>query len=604
VSDPTRARDYNHKRYQIGTRQLSLFGGLPVAQLKAHITSYHAPSNSVMQELKPHEMTYPEGVLNQVRTIAELRWRMFLNGLRSKRGKMELASRILITIAFTVGGTGAFALATGFAWYFVSQNNAAYLAILLWPVFFFWQLFPMMSTAFTNNPDSAELLRFPLTYRSYFLIRLAYGFFDPASALGTVGLLGILLGISLARPWLFPWALLVLLTFALFNLVLMQTIFAWVERWLAQRRTREILGVLFILSMLSFQLVGPMMNRLGKTPHPGFRRAVRIAAQVQTVLPPGLAANAIAQTTQSRIVVGSASLFFLAALTIVIGSLLHLRLRAQFHGENLSEAAAPAAVAQTQALQVGWNLPGFSSSIAAVFEKEMRYLARSGPMLLTLVMPVFMLLIFRLGPMNSLRHSNSFSRTPDMAFPGAAAYAILTLTNLVFNSFGGDAGGIQFFYAAPVAFRHIVLAKNLTHACILAANTVLAWIAVSYLYGIPHLAASIATLAGLLFAAPLNFAAGNLLSIYAPKKRDFSAFGRQNVSQTTVLATFGVQIVIVGVGVAVFAIARLYKDLWIATLVFLVLAAISIPVYLLVLRRLDSIAIQRQETLVAELCRA
>ena len=149
-----------------------------------------------------------------------------------------------------------------------------------------------------------------------------------------------------------------------------------------------------------------------------------------------------------------------------------------------------------------------------------------------------------------------------------------------------------------------MLAKNLTHACILAANTVLAWIAVSCLYGIPHLAVSIATLAGLLFAAPLNFAAGNLLSIYAPKKRDFSAFGRQNVSQTTVLATFGVQIVIVGVGVAVFAIARLYKDLWIATLVFLVLAAISIPVYLFVLRRLDSIAIQRQETLVAELCRA
>ena len=46
-----------------------------------------------------------------------------------------------------------------------------------------------MATAFTNNPDSAELLRFPLTYRSYFLIRLAYGYFDPASALGTLGLL-------------------------------------------------------------------------------------------------------------------------------------------------------------------------------------------------------------------------------------------------------------------------------------------------------------------------------------------------------------------------------------------------------------------------------
>src|ERR1700719_1684230 len=532
-----------------------------------------------MQELKPHEMTYPEGVLNQVRTIAELRWRMFLNGLRSKRGKMELASRILITIAFTVGGTGAFALATGFAWYFVSQNNAAYLAILLWPIFFFWQLFPVMSTAFTNNPDSAELLRFPLTYRSYFLIRLAYGFFDPASALGTVGLLGILLGISIARPLLFPWALLVLLTFAVFNLVLMQTVFAWLERWLAQRRTREVMGVLFVLAMLGFQLIGPMMGRLGRAPHPEIGRAVEIGTRIQALLPTGLAANAIAQTSHANPLLGLAFLILLVALTLAIARLLHLRLRAQFRGENLSEAAARPVVARAQELQVGWNLPGFSQSVAAVFEKEMRYLARSGPMLLTLIMPIFMLLIFRFGAMNSLRHSSSYSRTPDMAFPGAAAYAILVLTNLVFNSFGGDGGGIQFFYASPVAFRQIILAKNLTHASILVANTALAWIAVSYLYGTPHLAVSVATLAGLLFAVPLNFTVGNLLSIYAPKKRDFSTFGRQNVSQITVLASFGAQIVTVGLGIAVFAIARLYENLWIATVLFLVLAAASIPLY-------------------------
>ena len=540
----------------------------------------------------------------QLTAIADLRWRLFVNGLRSKRGKMELASRLLITLFFAVGGIGGFIAATGFSWYFVSQNNAEYLAILLWPVFFFWQLFPVMSTAFTNNPDSAELLRFPLTYRSYFLIRLAYGFFDPASALGTVGLLGILLGSTVARPRLFPWALIVLLTFALFNLVLMQTLFAWLERWLAQRRTREIMGVLFILAMLSFQLIGPVMGRLGRAPHPEFSHWVEIGTQVQAVLPPGLAANAIAQTSHGQFLLGLISLLLLAALTAVFAALLHLRLRAQFRGENLSEAAARPAVARAQGLQVGWNLPGFSQSVAAVFEKEMRYLARSGPMLLTLIMPIFMLLIFRFGAMNSLRHSSSMSRTPDMAFPGAAAYAILVLTNLVFNSFGGDGGGIQFFYASPVTFRQIILAKNLTHASILVANTAFAWIAVSYLYGTPHFAVSIATLAGLLFAVPLNFTVGNLLSIYAPKKRDFSTFGRQNVSQITVLASFGAQIVTVGLGVAVFTIAHLYKNLWIATVLFLVLAAISIPLYVLALRRLDGIALQRRETLVAELCRA
>jgi ABC-2 type transport system permease protein len=548
-------------------------------------------------------MTRPE-VSTQLTAIANLRWRMFLNGLRSQRGKIELASRILISLVFVLGGFGGSIAATGFAWYFVSQNNAEYLAILLWPIFFFWQFFPVMSTAFTNNPDSSELLRFPLTYRSYFLVRLAYGFFDPASALGTVSLLGILLGVSIARPLLFPWALLVLLTFALFNLVLMQTVFAWLERWLAQRRTREIMGVLFILAMLSFQLIGPMMGRLGGAPHPEIGRAVEIGTRIQALLPPGLAANAIAQMSHANRLAGLAFLILLGALTLAIASLLHLRLRAQFRGENLSEAAVRPAVAPLQELQVGWNLPGFSQAVAAVFEKEIRYLARSGPMLLTLIMPIFMLVIFRLGPMSSLRHSSSLSRTPDMAFPGAAAYAILVLTNLVFNSFGGDGGGIQFFYASPVTFHQIVLAKNLTHASILIANTAFAWLAVAYLYGAPHLAVSVATLAGLLFATPLNFTVGNLLSISAPRKRDFSTFGRQTASQTTVLVSFGVQIVTVGLGVAVFTIARLYQNLWIATLLFLVLAAISIPLYIFVLRRLDGIALQRRETLVAELCRA
>ena len=549
-------------------------------------------------------MNSPPQRRSQLIAIAELRWRMFINGLRSKRGKTEFASRILVTSAYSVGGLGGFVVATGISWFFVSQGHAEYLAFLLWPIFFFWQVFPVMSTAFANNPDSSELLRFPLTYDSYFLIRLAYGYLDPASALGSVGLLGILIGVTVARPLLFPWALVVLATLAVFNLVLMQTIFAWLERWLAQRRTREILGVLFIFAMLSFQLIGPAVEHFGKGPHPEWSQAAQLTNRIQASLPPGLAARAIAQVSHTRLLSGFAALLLMAIITGAIGLLLHLRLRAQFRGENLSEVAAHARVAQVQAPQLGWNLPGFSPAVAAVFEKEVRYIARSGPMLLTLIMPIFMLVIFRLGPLSAMKSSSSFSRTPDMAFPGAAAYAILVLTNLVFNSFGGDSTGIQFFYAAPVNFRQIVLGKNLVHAGILAVNTGFAWIAVSYLYGPPQLAVCLATLAGLLFATPLNFTAGNLLSIYAPRKRDFSSFGRQNVSQTTVLASLGVQIVTVGIGVAIFVVARFYHNLWIAMVCFLALSAISNPIYLVVLRRMDRIALTRRETLVAELCRA
>ena len=102
---------------------------------------------------------------SQLAAVAALRWRMFVNGLRSRRAKTELVSRIIVTFAFAFGGFGGFVAAAGFSWYFISQDKAEFLAILLWSVFFFWQIFPIMATAFTNNPDSSDLLRFPLTYR-------------------------------------------------------------------------------------------------------------------------------------------------------------------------------------------------------------------------------------------------------------------------------------------------------------------------------------------------------------------------------------------------------------------------------------------------------
>jgi ABC-2 type transport system permease protein len=220
-------------------------------------------------------------------------------------------------------------------------------------------------------------------------------------------------------------------------------------------------------------------------------------------------------------------------------------------------------------------------------------------------MPVFVLVIFRFGAMNSARHSGiSLTHAPDMAFPAAAAYTLLMLTNLAYNNLGGDAGGIRFFYASPVRFRDIVVAKNLTHTGILVVEIFVAWIAVSILYGPPAFDILIATLAGLLFAAPVNFSAGNLLSLYAPKKLDYSKFGRQRPSQMTALISLGVQFVVIGLGGAAFWLARYYGNFWIATGLLLGLAAIAFVPYSVILNRMDGLALQRRETLVAELCRS
>ncbi len=541
----------------------------------------------------------------QLAAIAELRWRMFLNSLRTPREQMELLSRMLLGLALIIGGLGgAVGLGAG-AYFMISAGQPKFLAAFFWFIFIFWQAFPILATAFGTGSDSSDLLRFPLSYRAYFLVRIGYGAFDPATAVGGLWAFGILLGVTCTKPALFPWVLLVILIFCAFNLLFMQVVFSWLERWLAQRRTREIMGILFLLLILSMQLIGPIVQRFEKGTRHEMSGFVSVVVGVQAVLPPGLAADAIAESIYPRVGAALSSLALLFVYGLAVGYFLHVRLQAQYRGENLSEAVAASALPRDPPLRLGWDLPGIAPPLAAVFEKEVRYILRSGPMLLNLIMPVFVLLIFRFGAATPGQHAGGFlSRAPDMAFPAMAAYTLLMLTNLVCNSFGGDGGGMQFYFASPVNFRQIVLAKNLTHAGILALEVLLAWIVVGYFYGRPGLEIALASLAGLLFAAPLTLTAGNLLSIYWPKKIDFSSFRGQRPSQTSALIIIMLQLFVIGIAVSVFLLARQHASLWIATLVLLALAGVSILIYKLILDRIDRLVRRQQEALLAELCRA
>ncbi len=109
-------------------------------------------------------------------------------------------------------------------------------------------LFPIMLASFQEQFDLGILLRFPVRFGSYFLalsgLRAGRCFDD----LGGLCCTGVLVGIALARPTLFAWTTLALMIFAAFNILLVRAIFAWIDRWLAQRKTREILGAIFMVA--------------------------------------------------------------------------------------------------------------------------------------------------------------------------------------------------------------------------------------------------------------------------------------------------------------------------------------------------------------------
>jgi ABC-2 type transport system permease protein len=239
-----------------------------------------------------------------------------------------------------------------------------------------------------------------------------------------------------------------------------------------------------------------------------------------------------------------------------------------------------------------------------MLEKELRYLFRSGPMLFTMLMPIVMLMIFRLGPGGVPEKEGFLVRMPALAFPVGTMYALLMLTNLVYNNFGADSGGIQFYFASPVSLRNVIAAKNVTHTAVLIAETILVWFAVGWFYGQPPPDVTFATLAGILFALPVNLAAGNLLSVYSPKRVEYGTFGRQRASWTTVLSSFGIQFATFGVGAIALLAGRRSNNLWISAVILLVAAVPAIAAYWLVMGRMDRIATRQKETLITELCRA
>ena len=555
--------------------------------------------------MTPERLSLAPQARQQLAAVAGVRWRIFVNSLRTFRGRLELASRIFTGLAFVTGGIGGAVGLGGAAWYLLLQGNSQWFGVLLWPVFLFWQLFPLMATAFTQNVESSNLLRFPLSYRSYFLIRLAYGSLDPATAVASLWLLGIDIGIGVARPSVLPWATIVLLTFALVNIVLARMLFAWLERWLAQRRTREIMGILFFLFILSFQLIGPLIAVYEHRSIPESRILGQKLSNAQRPLPPGLAAAAIAGAIEGQAwsrVVSTSVLPFL--LLVSYGTaflwLLNFRVRAEYRGENLSQSVGRKAVPSgLSALRPGWNLPLLPGSVAAVFEKELRYLSRSGPMLFTLIVPLFMLAVFR----SSGKNEGLFAHAPELTFPLGAAYSLLLLTNLSYNNFGAEGSGTQFFFASPVRFRQIMLGKNLAHTAVFVLEVVLVWLGTCLLYRPPSIGVTLATLAAILFVLPIDLAAGNLFSLYSPTRVEVGVFGRQRASLTTVLASFAIRGVLFGGAALMLWLFRGYGNSWVELPVFLLPAALAFAAYAFALARVDGIALDHRENLISNLGR-
>jgi ABC-2 type transport system permease protein len=546
----------------------------------------------------------------QYAALAAMRAQRFANAFRTAEGAFEFGARTVSLLVYTMMGLGLGVGAGSAAYTLVSEHRLKALSIEFWLVFVLWQAVSIVLASFLEQFDLGSMLRFPVGFASFFVLHLVFGLVDAATLAGGLSCLGLVIGVIVARPDLSGAAVVALLGFALFNLLLVRAILAWIDRWLAQRRSREIVSAIFLIALVGLQLLNPALHddnwpgheHRSSTPPSEQRWMIqgeawlKAAASVQAWLPPGLSGAVLLSVDKHDTRAMAEETSALGFFILVAAGLLAIRLRAEYRGESLGEA--PSRLENEKQENV-WFLSG-SGPISAVIEKELRTMFRSMPQLYAIFVPMIMVVIIASLFRNGIALSH---RALHMALPVCVAYGLLGFTQLIYNNLGAEGKGIQMIFLFPVPVRRVLLAKNVFHGSLYALVALASGTLASLRIGRPDPVIVAVTFAWLAFALPANLAAGNLFSLTMAYRVNLGRIGRQSGSQANALLSMLVQTTILGVGASIFSLCSALGRLWWSVPILLACSAIAVIAWLLVLRFADTLAIRRRDALIDKLAR-
>jgi ABC-2 type transport system permease protein len=543
------------------------------------------------------------GVLEQVKLVAGLRWRMLKNGLRRKSSRWDLVAMIWVSVF-----AGLLVIGLAIAFYagtvaFFRAGRVGWVGLLFWAIFLWWQVFPIFEAGFGAQFEFRSLLRFPMSQRSFYLLGLGYGFADFGAAAGICWIAAMLLGTLTTRPDLFLAMLGVSVLFVLLNVTLERLLGSWLERLMAKRRTREIFLALFVLSMVSLNFLnplvtGPLMQKYGK---PRLTEWASYFAWTPGSLA-GRVVGGVAKADSHAAALGAAGLL---CWLLGLSALLWQRFAAQYRGEELSESAAPVAAARRERRRVSSaGLPSFlPSAVAGVMVKEFRYMTRNGFAFMSLIIPPVMVVFFTMQFAGKHSALKSHGLSADMFFPAMMAYLLLILVSPAYNSFAYEGKGIQSYFMAPVSFREILLGKNLFLLSLVVFELTLAISLLIWRVGWPSTPRFIGTVMAGVFAVLGQLAIANWSSLSFPKKMELGKMKGQRNSGVAVWTAFAVQIVLGGICAVILFAGQWTGSPWLPTIAFAGLTAAALAGYSASLRAMDGLAEQKKELLIETLCR-
>jgi ABC-2 type transport system permease protein len=316
-------------------------------------------------------------------------------------------------------------------------------------VFLYWQVMPLLMAATGASLELRKLQVYPIPASQLFSIEVMLRVTSAVEML--LLLLGLAIGLML-NPQVPKWAALFLAPYVLFNLFLAVGLRDLVARVLAHKRIRE---VAFLLLVICAGLPQLLMVR-GPVGTKGIRALFGDSW-------PGWPWTATANLIEQKSMQQAFAILLAWALVAAVFGYWQFRTSLSFDAQAASATLIPS-TRRDGLVEKFFRLPSlvFRDPLAALIEKEIRFLVRSPRFRLVFLMGFTFGLVIWL-PLALGRSGLAKSALGTNYLTVVSVYSLLLLSEVCFwNSFGFDRSAAQFYFLAPVPFSRVLIGKNLS----------------------------------------------------------------------------------------------------------------------------------------------
>jgi ABC-2 type transport system permease protein len=465
------------------------------------------------------------------------------------------------------------------------------LPLALLGVCIYWQAMPILSASMGSALDLRKLLAYPIPHRKLFLVEVLLRVTTGAEML--LVLLGGLAGLF-RNPATSGWtAVIPVLIFVLFNVLLASGARSLLERLLSKRKIRELLVFLiFMLWMVPrfFFVTGYRPSWLAQWSH-----AIENAAWPWT-------ATAWVSLGQA----GWYPLLLLVCWTLLAGCFGQLQFERNLRFDAVAARSAPysnGASRMNSLADAFYRFPSalFRDPLAAIIEKEIRSLSRTPRYRMVFVMGFSFGLMVWL-PMILGGRGASHSQLSAHFLTVVCVYALTLLGQVSYwNCFGFDRSATQIYFVSPQPLSRTLLGKNL-------ASVVFIYLEVLILAGVTALfrvsfglSQLVETLIVIGICSLYMLGMGNITSVQYPRALNperVSQGGASSRFQALVFLLYPVSLL--PVLLAYLARYALQSEV-IFYLVLAVAALIGAAIYWIAMESAVSAAIERRESIIQAL---